>query len=452
MLGQVGVQPLQRPQQLLLAEADGRHERDRIVRHRRRLETAIGDQRMQMHEQAQVTAEALLHDEHSRVQLAAAAQPLLPLALLPQRLHHPLGKAQRLLQRILAEQVSRERWILDGNFDDSLSLSLRRTQLVILLLVPRWLRVSRLLRRSLRQALGERRSLPLQVRDDAQGRPGVGRSGADWIHPQGAAMRHCRAVETHQGLLVPLGVERKSVLIMDDTRWALREGDRPAWDEYVRLEREGVRREAISVLAQLVSRLEAYSLPERVAFVEALVGAAREPSASSLPIRQPLFGRIVFPVLIDRYDRNEIGSARALLHFVHQIHGCLRRDAIGDRELYQVALLDRALVQEPGARDLQRRWLDVTREWLDYAIHEVPAGVLHGPNGATVADCEEMLEHVDTFESRADSVGIIDQDRESIARWRYYFGGYRKYLLEHGRYGSFARFLEDHPPPLELES
>ena len=39
VLGQVGVQPLQRPQQLLLAEADGRHERDRLVRHRRRLET-----------------------------------------------------------------------------------------------------------------------------------------------------------------------------------------------------------------------------------------------------------------------------------------------------------------------------------------------------------------------------------------------------------------------------
>ncbi len=56
VLGQVGVQPLQRPQQVLFAEADGRHERDRIARHRRRLEAAIGDQRMRMHEQAQVTA------------------------------------------------------------------------------------------------------------------------------------------------------------------------------------------------------------------------------------------------------------------------------------------------------------------------------------------------------------------------------------------------------------
>ncbi len=47
---------------------------------------------MQMHEQAQVTAEALHHDEHSRVQVAAAAQPVLALALLPKRLHHPLRK------------------------------------------------------------------------------------------------------------------------------------------------------------------------------------------------------------------------------------------------------------------------------------------------------------------------------------------------------------------------
>ncbi len=38
------------------------------------------------------SAAPLHHDEHSRVQAAAAAQPMRALGLRPKRLHHPLGK------------------------------------------------------------------------------------------------------------------------------------------------------------------------------------------------------------------------------------------------------------------------------------------------------------------------------------------------------------------------
>ncbi|MDF1565707.1 MAG: hypothetical protein P1V51_21905 [Deltaproteobacteria bacterium] len=117
----------------------------------------------------------------------------------------------------------------------------------------------------------------------------------------------------------------------------LRDVDRAIWDEYVQLERDGIRREAMPVLARLVSRLESYPPEVRSSFAETLTEAVLEPPAQSFPIRHPLFDRIVLPVLIDNYDRNEVGSARVLLHFFHQIHGGgLCKESIGDEILSNV--------------------------------------------------------------------------------------------------------------------
>ena len=201
------------------------------------------------------------------------------------------------------------------------------------------------------------------------------------------------------------------------------------------------------VLVQLVARLESYPPHERSAFAQALAQAASEPSVPEIPIRHPLFDRIVLPVLVDRYDRNEVGSARVLLHFFHQIHGGrLCKDVIGERELSQGALLERAILQEPGARDLQLQWLDMARGWFEYATHEVPAGVLHGNDGATVAGCDDLLEQVDRFAARAATLGVAEQNQDSIAEWRYHVSGDRAYLLDRRRHGSFEQFLADHPP------
>lgn len=52
------------------------------------------------------------------------------------------------------------------------------------------------------------------------------------------------------------------------TQYLLREVDRAIWDEYVQLERDGIRREAIPVLARLVSRLEFYPPEVRSSFAD----------------------------------------------------------------------------------------------------------------------------------------------------------------------------------------
>jgi hypothetical protein len=60
--------------------------------------------------------------------------------------------------------VSGERWIIDGNHQDSLELRMRRTDCVIFLDTPIWLCLFRVAARGLRRFFGESASLPRRIR------------------------------------------------------------------------------------------------------------------------------------------------------------------------------------------------------------------------------------------------------------------------------------------------
>ncbi|MCB9587693.1 MAG: hypothetical protein H6718_19980 [Polyangiaceae bacterium] len=233
-------------------------------------------------------------------------------------------------------------------------------------------------------------------------------------------------------------------------RDTLRPDDRIVWDEYVQLEVDGVRREAVGALQRFVDRLKSYSEDERRRFALLLVDAVRREGGSEFPIRHPLWNEVVLPVLLERYDRNEPGSARSLLRFRHQLHGgSACAEQIGDRDVSDWALVDQAITQEPNARDLRERWLAMRADWFEYAIHEVPSGVLLGQDGASVAGCDDLLAELSEFEVRAEALGVRDQHGEAIREWRYYFAGYREYLVHSEDYASFADFLSSHPMSAE---
>jgi hypothetical protein len=65
--------------------------------------------------------------------------------------------------------VSKEEWIVDGNYQESLPLRLARAQSVILLDLPAWQCLFRVARRGLLRLSGDVNSLPSHVRGSAAG-------------------------------------------------------------------------------------------------------------------------------------------------------------------------------------------------------------------------------------------------------------------------------------------
>jgi hypothetical protein len=237
----------------------------------------------------------------------------------------------------------------------------------------------------------------------------------------------------------PYGLEQ-------DVRHALAPADRATWDEYLEQETAGLRRVAMPLLGDFVAHVEGYTEQRRVRLVRTLVSLARSDRPPRVSLRHPLFDRVVPPVLLNEYDRDEPGSARTLLDFYHQLHGGgLCDEVIGDRDLSYWTLLERAMKQDPDGRDLQEEWLAMSQDWFEYATHDVPTGVLYGNDGATVSECEDLLAHVDQFEERAKALGVAEDHAESVQEWRYYFAGYREYLQRRDEFESFERFLDAIP-------
>jgi hypothetical protein len=117
-------------------------------------------------------------------------------------------------------------------------------------------------------------------------------------------------------------------------------------------------------------------------------------------IRHEIYERLVFPVLLQGYARGDAWSLRWLAKTANNLY---ERPALhaqvdfkGEREL-----LAEAYAREP-TEEVRRLMLEADLRGFEYCQHEWPAGILYGPNGATMAECDELLRQV------ADARGLDD--------------------------------------------
>lgn len=157
-----------------------------------------------------------------------------------------------------------------------------------------------------------------------------------------------------------------------------------------------------------------------------------------IPIRYPLITRVLLPAL------NE-GA-------LNGVPGCLRwlavcgRGSQLDARLPEhlrtpVGLLKEAIRVDPNDRLARERLLEIWAPTFEYSLHELPAGVLYGHNGATIPECDELLEFLDEFRSYAAGLEQPSRYASLIADCDRHFRSYREYLIE-GRLGSYEQFCD----------
>ena len=141
-------------------------------------------------------------------------------------------------------------------------------------------------------------------------------------------------------------------------------------------------------------------------------------------INHDLYARLVFPVLLKRYSRQERES---MLWLAKTIQNLARNPSllkqVGKGE-YRLLLEAYTLLPDEETR---QKLLTSLYHDLEHAQHEWPAGILFGINGATSEECEEYLkdvafartlddgghaEFLDTFEARVKTY----RERFQIAR------------------------------------
>ncbi len=103
-------------------------------------------------------------------------------------------------------------------------------------------------------------------------------------------------------------------------------------------------------------------------------------------MRMPLFREVLFPVLFAGYEKGERGCARWLAGFAQLLYNspeCLAR--LPEALRSEHGLLLRAIERDTDDSLSKQRLLRILRGRFEYALHELPAGVLYAADGATPA-------------------------------------------------------------------
>jgi hypothetical protein len=216
------------------------------------------------------------------------------------------------------------------------------------------------------------------------------------------------------------------------------------WQRYLEEEKNGVRTEALRLLDRFVGALltQAPSLRRSWAMH---IAATIVDEGIDLPVRFPLFRRVLLPVLVDGVNRHESGCARWLAAFESMLYHSLPTGLSPELES-RTGLLREAIRLDPSDKRALEQLIASEASYLDYTLHELPTGVLYGRNGATLEQCEKLLDGLGEFESHIHQSGQTYQYQELVNECRLHYQAYRQYLTTNREEASYEQYFQTYSP------
>jgi hypothetical protein len=150
-------------------------------------------------------------------------------------------------------------------------------------------------------------------------------------------------------------------------------------------------------------------------------------TTKDITIRQPLYKHLIYPNAIK-------GLLRLDQHLV-SYQGYTK-----DTKYSSWALLEKGLNLSPDDRELLELSESKTRNYLTYTLHEMPTGVLYGANGASIEECDELIQEVEKYEIVCNK--LQRDESELIEECKFYYSAYKAYLSVYKNYKNFDDYLD----------
>lgn len=214
------------------------------------------------------------------------------------------------------------------------------------------------------------------------------------------------------------------------------------WFTYLAAESRGAREVKLRALDEFIEEL--FRLPDADWKRWALKLAERVvDDCEPIPVRQPLFDRVLLPALDDALTQRMAGSARWLAGFVNHLQRFSGNQERGSlKNVSEQALLRIALEHDPCDSRARCKLIERVAQYFQYTLHELPWGVLYGADGATVSQCDELAKHLEEFASLSALEGQGEDFRPLVMKCQFHFDAYKRYLLTRSSHSSYAEFLE----------
>lgn len=155
------------------------------------------------------------------------------------------------------------------------------------------------------------------------------------------------------------------------------------FERFTQLVHSGRRKEAAVYIRGFVSSFT--DLSEKIEWAKQYL----EGQAPREKIRHELYEGVIFPALMESYRRAEPWGIRWLARTMHNLFQAqLLWQQVGFKT--ESTLLQELLAICPTDEAARQELLSAHIEGFTYAVHEWPAGILYGHDGATLDQCEEI--------------------------------------------------------------
>jgi hypothetical protein len=213
------------------------------------------------------------------------------------------------------------------------------------------------------------------------------------------------------------------------------------WAAYEAAEQDRIRDVSLSRLRDLITKLDSVPMAERFAWARDVARQSVDQGMPT-PIRIPLFREVLFPALLAGVEAQHAGCARWLAGFSQLLYkspDCQRQLRADLRS--EIGLLREALVADAGDELARSRLIKAIRWQPEYSLHEVPAGVLYGHDGASIQQCGELQAELDEFENLVEAHGARAAHEDLIEECRYHYAAYPAYLARRSEFRSYEDYL-----------
>lgn len=217
------------------------------------------------------------------------------------------------------------------------------------------------------------------------------------------------------------------------------------WQQYLSAEASAHRKRLLAALAEFVQALQEGSEEQRRDFAENFCRQMAD-AGEKLPLREPLFATIIGSYLVAACEQGEENAGRWLAYFYPQFRNMPLSQRLIDPPdpAHPVVLLAEAYRCDPDSVLTQDALIQYYAQQFSYAVHEVPAGVLYGFDGATVAECQEWLDDLALFREVVQKRGVTEQYETAMRYWDFHFRGYADYLTHREQYPNYAEYIDQH--------
>ena len=159
------------------------------------------------------------------------------------------------------------------------------------------------------------------------------------------------------------------------------------YQKFITLKETGKKSEAKAVLAEFIASFKTEEQKRKWTWEFLECGEYGH------KIRHEIYAELIFPVLLEGYRRNDAHSLHWLAKTAQNLYAnSALRSQVDNKGEYQFLQEAHKLAPSEENRNALLRW---HLKWFGYCEHEYPAGILYGIDGATLAECEEILQGIE---------------------------------------------------------